>query len=160
MSLLTFADVRPWARAIKAKVLAREMPPWGADPDVGEFRNARVLSKAELDTLVEWVDSGSPEGLGTPPEFPTFPEGWNGSMNRPPDRVLELPIEFTLPPSGVIPTFTVWSQLPFDEDQFVEAIEMRAICRLEPTSDSGRCGKEARSASASRCPMTTIPSER
>jgi hypothetical protein len=125
MSLLTFADVRPWARAIKAKVLAREMPPWGADPDVGEFRNARVLSKAELDTLVEWVDSGSPEGLGTPPEFPTFPEGWNGSMNRPPDRVLELPIEFTLPPSGVIPTFTVWSQLPFDEDQFVEAIEMR-----------------------------------
>ncbi len=125
MSLRTFADVRPWARAIKAKVLAREMPPWGADPGIGSFRNARVLSQTEVETLVRWVDAGSPEGPGAPPPPPDFPEGWNGSMNRPPDRVLELPIEFTLPASGEIPTFTVWSQLPFGEDRFVEAIEVR-----------------------------------
>jgi len=125
MSLVTFADVRPWARAIKARVLARDMPPWGADVGVGEFRNSRVLSSSELETLVSWVDAGSPEGDGVPPRPPSFPEGWNGSMNRPPDRVLELPIEFTLPASGEIPTFTVWSELPFEADQFVEAIEVR-----------------------------------
>ena len=28
MSLMTFAEVRPWARAIKTKVVSREMPPW------------------------------------------------------------------------------------------------------------------------------------
>lgn len=125
MSLLTFAEARPWARAIKTKVLARDMPPWNADPGAVQFRNARVLSPMEVETLVEWVDAGAPEGPGVPPEVPSFPEGWNGSMNRPPDRVLELPIEFTLPASGEIPTFTVWSQLPFDEDRFVEAIEVR-----------------------------------
>ena len=32
MSLLSYEDVRPWAKAIKTKVVAREMPPWGADP--------------------------------------------------------------------------------------------------------------------------------
>ena len=31
MSLLSYEDARPWAKAIKSKVVAREMPPWGAD---------------------------------------------------------------------------------------------------------------------------------
>src|SRR5215471_4303018 len=39
MSLLTYEDARPWARAIKQRVLSREMPPWGADPAIGHFRN-------------------------------------------------------------------------------------------------------------------------
>src|SRR5580693_7558500 len=72
MPLLTFAAARPWARAIKAKVLAREMPPWDADPGVGEFRNARLLSQSELDTLVAWVDSGALQGPGAPPQPPSF----------------------------------------------------------------------------------------
>ena len=62
MSLLTYADTRPWARAIKQKVLAREMPPWFADPQVGTFRNQRGLTTAQIDTLVAWVDAGAPEG--------------------------------------------------------------------------------------------------
>ena len=39
MSLITYDDSRPWARAVKAKVLAREMPPWGADSSVRAYRN-------------------------------------------------------------------------------------------------------------------------
>src|SRR5437899_75242 len=31
MSLLTYQDARPWARSIKTKVAAREMPPWFID---------------------------------------------------------------------------------------------------------------------------------
>ena len=46
-------------------------------------------------------------------------------MSRPPDAVLDLPVEFELPASGELPTFTVWSQLPFDDDRLVEAIEVR-----------------------------------
>ena len=38
MSLLTFEDARPWARAIKQKVAARQMPPWGADPTSANSR--------------------------------------------------------------------------------------------------------------------------
>ena len=49
MSLITYDDARPWARAIKQKVVAREMPPWGADPHIGKFANDPSLSDAEID---------------------------------------------------------------------------------------------------------------
>ena len=40
MSLLTYAEARPWARGIKAKVASREMPPWFADPQYGSSRTS------------------------------------------------------------------------------------------------------------------------
>ena len=43
MSLLTYDQARPWAKSIRAKVAAREMPPWSADPKVGKFRNELSL---------------------------------------------------------------------------------------------------------------------
>ena len=62
MSLLRFEDSRPWARSIKQRVVAREMPPWGADPAIGRFRNDPRLSQAEIDAIVAWVDGGAPKG--------------------------------------------------------------------------------------------------
>jgi mono/diheme cytochrome c family protein len=43
MSLLTYEEVRPWAKAIKSQVLTREMPPWYIDRAVGirDFKNDR-----------------------------------------------------------------------------------------------------------------------
>src|SRR5216117_1773715 len=38
MSLLTYEDVRPWARAIKQRTSLREMPPWYIDRNVGIHR--------------------------------------------------------------------------------------------------------------------------
>src|SRR5919109_475510 len=53
MSLLSYEDVRPWARAIKSKVVAREMPPWGADPkETLKMRNDPSLSDAQIATIV------------------------------------------------------------------------------------------------------------
>ena len=50
MSLITYADARPWARAVKTKVLAREMPPWGADSSVRAYKNDASLTQTEIDT--------------------------------------------------------------------------------------------------------------
>src|SRR5262245_51346714 len=47
MSLLTFADARPWAKAIRHKVVNREMPPWGADRGHGEFANDPSLAEQD-----------------------------------------------------------------------------------------------------------------
>jgi hypothetical protein len=43
MSLLTYQDARPWARSIKQKVVAREMPPWHIDRNIGitKFKTIR-----------------------------------------------------------------------------------------------------------------------
>ncbi len=61
MSLLTYQEARPWAKAIKQAVLVKKMPPWFADPAYGHFSNDRRLSDADIKTLVAWVDSGAPE---------------------------------------------------------------------------------------------------
>src|SRR5579864_8232333 len=52
MTLLSYEDVRPWAKVIRNKVASREMPPWGADPDHSlKMRNDRSLSKAQIDKI-------------------------------------------------------------------------------------------------------------
>src|SRR6185503_6158170 len=48
MSLMTFAEVRPWARSIKTRVVSREMPPWHIDRSIGEYSNDPSLSDKEV----------------------------------------------------------------------------------------------------------------
>src|SRR5882672_6318246 len=48
MSLLTYRDARPWAKAIKSAVVATRMPPWYADPRFGTFENKPALSAGEI----------------------------------------------------------------------------------------------------------------
>jgi hypothetical protein len=60
--LTSYADARPWARAIRDEVLARRMPPWPAQPGVGEFENDGSLPPALAAILVAWADGGAPEG--------------------------------------------------------------------------------------------------
>src|SRR5215211_6489943 len=62
MSLMTYESARPWAKSIRQKVTSRQMPPWGADPAHGTFKNNPRLSQSEIDTIVEWVDAGAPKG--------------------------------------------------------------------------------------------------
>ena len=64
MSFLTYEDVRPWARAIKQKVTAREMPPWFIDRTVGitRFKDDPSLSDRDIQTIGAWVDAGAAKG--------------------------------------------------------------------------------------------------
>src|SRR5580765_20577 len=71
MSLITYRDVRPWARAIRDKVSTRTMPPWFADPGHGAFKNDRSLTQAQIDTIVKWVDADARQG--DPAQLPPLP---------------------------------------------------------------------------------------
>src|SRR5580700_3893210 len=64
MSLLTYNDVRPWAKAIKQQVVQRNMPPWYIDRAVGiqKFKNDPSLTDTEIATISKWVDDGAPMG--------------------------------------------------------------------------------------------------
>src|SRR6185369_6365347 len=44
MSLVTYKEARPWAKAIREKVITRAMPPWHADGSVGHWANDRRMS--------------------------------------------------------------------------------------------------------------------
>lgn len=75
MSLITYQEVRPWAKAIARQVSERTMPPWHASAEFnGVFANERTLTDEEIDTIVRWVEQGSrrgnPNDMPAPVEWP------------------------------------------------------------------------------------------
>src|SRR5262245_6540383 len=100
MSLITYAEVRPWARAIREKDQSREMPPWHAEAGYLPFRNDRSLTEREISTVVRWASEGAPQGDSADlPQLPDFAEGWQIGK---PDAVFEMPVDFSIPTTGVI----------------------------------------------------------
>jgi len=124
MSLMSYNEVRPWLRAIKSKVVSRQMPPWYAEGEPGKWHNDRRLMQAEIDTIVSWVEAGAPRGddsnLPAPPQMAS---GWNHPSGRPPDLIIEAP-ELTVPAEGESPWQNVYVKLPFQGDLWVEAAQV------------------------------------
>jgi mono/diheme cytochrome c family protein len=126
MSLITYADARPWARSIKAKVSQREMPPWYIERNVGvqKFQNDPSLTDAEINTIVKWVDAGSPQGnsadMPPPRAFPN--DRWTIGT---PDLIVSNAVEVTIPAVGPDwwPEWTVDSGLA--EDRWIKAVEIK-----------------------------------
>ena len=123
MSLLTYPDARPWAKAIKAAVVTQKMPPWFADAKFGHFANERKLTSEQIATIAAWADSGAPEGDAKDRPKPlTFVDGWNLK----PDLIVEMPTEFQVPASGAIEyQYMLVKGDFFPEDRWVSMAEMR-----------------------------------
>jgi len=123
MSFLSYEETRPWAKAIREAVLLKRMPPWYADPQHGKFSNDRSLSRAEIDTLVAWADSGARAGdAKDAPQPVEFLTGWNIGK---PDTEFEMPTEFEVPASGTIEYQYIVLPTNFSEDRWVQKVEVR-----------------------------------
>jgi len=128
MSLLTYKEARPWARAIEQAVLTRKMPPWQADPHYGEFSNDPRLNETEIATIKQWVDTGAKEGDPREmPAIPSYPDGWRIGK---PDVVIPIPKDFVVKTNG--PDQYEYFNVPtnFTEDRWVQAVELRPGNRL------------------------------
>jgi hypothetical protein len=124
MSLITYQNARPWARAIKNKVVAHEMPPWGASADSLKMANDRSLSPKDIETIVKWADGGAEKGDDKDlPPVPTFPAG--GWAFGTPDAVIDLPIESQLPATGEIPQISYFVKSPFPTDVWIQKMQVR-----------------------------------
>jgi hypothetical protein len=133
MSLLTYEDVRPWARAIKMRTglgpRAGVMPPWFVEQDIGiqSFKNDPSLRAEEIVKIAKWVDTGAPRGNAAdmPPSRPT--ESNDKWTIGEPDLVLRSAVVI-VPASGpdrwgdfgLVPT-------GLTEDRYVSAVEVREI---------------------------------
>ncbi len=124
---LSYEKVRPWAKAIREKVLLREMPPWPADPNGSlKFRNDARLSQHDIDTLAAWVNAGAPKGNDADlPSLPRFAQGWLHPKGIEPDLVISLPGEFQAPASGEIPYLRYMAEVPLSEDRWIAASQAR-----------------------------------
>jgi len=123
MSFLTYGETRPYARAIDKAVTGRTMPPWFADPTVGHFKNTKLLTDLEIETIGAWARNGAPEGDAKDrPEPVQFAEGWTIGK---PDIIVEFPRDVQLPATGVIDQSNLVVRARFERDMWVKAAEVR-----------------------------------
>jgi len=127
MSLLTYEDVRPWARSIKTKVTNREMPPWHIDRNIGitKFKNDPSLTDQEIATIAKWVDAGAPRGnpadMPPPRKFEELDQWFIGK----PDIVITSNKPYVLPAAGPDNIVDILVDPGFKEDMYVMAIESK-----------------------------------
>jgi hypothetical protein len=138
MSLITYKDARPWAKAIRERVVTRQMPPWHIDRSVGvqKFKNDMSLSDEQVDTIVHWVDSGAVEGnpKDLPPPKPLVTDNeWQGVRDGfgPPDLIIRSP-EYTMPAKHQDVWYRPMSDIPLTEPRWAKMVEIR------PTNLKGR----------------------
>ena len=125
MSLTSYAEVRPWSKAIREEIAGHTMPPWFADPQTStlHFANDRRLSEQEIKTILDWVDAGAPKGDDKDlPAMPKYAAGWTFGE---PDLVIEMPIDFEVPAEGELPMQNFYVPVPFSEERWVEKVELR-----------------------------------
>jgi len=123
MSLLSYAEVRPWAKSIVSRVTAGTMPPWHADPSTGGFENDRRLSAADKDAITRWAAAGAPEGdqKDLPPQ-PRYAQGWTIGE---PDAVLKMQEDYPVPANGTVAYQYFEVPTNFADDRWIQSIEVR-----------------------------------
>jgi hypothetical protein len=127
MSLVTYDEVRPWARSIRQRVAARDMPPWHLDKTVGvrHYKNDRSLSDSEIATVVRWADSGAPQG--NPADMPpplTFRAEADWFIGEP-DLKVTTPNDFTMYPNGPDWWIDQYAEVELTEDRWIKAMEIK-----------------------------------
>lgn len=120
MPLVTYQEVRPWSAAIREAVVRKAMPPWHADPHVGDYINDPRLTEREISTIVDWVKAGSPEGDPRDlPAAPVFQQGWHIK----PDVILSIP-ETTVAAGNQDDYEYIYVPTNFTEDRWIQAAEV------------------------------------
>ena len=99
-SLLTYAEARPWAKAIEEEVFERRMPPWGAVKGFGEFRNEQALNQEQLELIAQWVEGGAPEGESK--DLPPLPAPPKRSPVAPAGREIPIEGDFTIDRAAIV----------------------------------------------------------
>ena len=137
MSLVTYSEVRPWARALKARTAAREMPPWFIDKNIGiqQFKDDPSLSDDEIATIAAWADAGAPQG--DPADLPP-PREWaeRGKWSiGTPDLVISSPVSTV---EALAPDWYGMVNPPsptgLTEDRWIKAVEIKEVI----VDDEGR----------------------
>ncbi len=129
MTFMTYEEVRPWAPLIADRVERRTMPPYALNPYVGiqEMKNDKRLSADEIETILRWVEAGTPFGdpadLPPPVEIPLGGTFQAAQLFGEPDLILYT-TPYTVPASGGDQWWRPVIETGLTEDRWVQAIEV------------------------------------
>ena len=114
--------VQGWSPMMKEVMMTKRMPPAQVDPNVKHFINARYMDAQELQTLVHWIDAGSPRGVSeVDPLTLIEPPNFVWELGEP-DYIVDVPA-FTVPATGVLDYERVTINLPFEKDVWVKSVQ-------------------------------------
>jgi cytochrome c553 len=149
MSLMTYAEARPWAKSIKERVVRRDMPPWHLDKTVGirQYKNDRSLSDDDIATIARWVDNGAPQGNpGDMPPAPTFSSDAAWFIGTP-DLLVTTDQDFVMYPNGPDWWLDQFGEVKLTEDRWIKAMEIKpsnpkivhhaVVYAIEPNAPEG-----------------------
>ena len=127
MSLVTYEQARPWARSIRQRVAARDMPPWHLDKTVGirHYKNDRSLSDDEIATIARWADNGAPQG--NPADMPpalAFRSETDWFIGEP-DLTVTTPNDFTMYANGPDWWIDQFADVELTEDRWIKSMEIK-----------------------------------
>jgi hypothetical protein len=155
MPLMSYQDVRPWAKAIKASVSTKKMPPWFADSAHGKFSNDRSMSQTEIDTITAWVDAGAPEGdKKDKPAARTFVDGWNIPT---PDLVVGMTKPFPVPAGSKIDYQYIVIPTGLKEDKWVNLSPASPTSPIAPAKNAASTWAVAATKFCTSTPRATCP---
>src|ERR1051326_1964538 len=130
MSLVTYEETRPWAKAIRDRVTTRQMPPWHIDTTVGvtKFKNDMSLSQAQIDTIAAWVDQGAL--LGNAKDMPPArdwrnEDQWKGAKELGQPDIVVKSTDWTMPAHHQDVWWRPSTDIGLTEPRWVRAVEIR-----------------------------------
>jgi hypothetical protein len=133
MSLVTYEETRPWAKAIKSRTALRNrqgvMPPWYIEKDIGiqRYKNDVSLSEEEIAKIGKWADNGAPRGDASDMPAPRKFADANSWQIGTPDLVVVTP---DVHMKAVSPDW--WgdggsAETGLTEDRYVAAVEIKEV---------------------------------
>ena len=116
-----------WSPMIREVVMTKRMPPGQLDNKVGHrTKNMMNLTDAEIQTLVRWVNAGSPiDGESDPLANLTWPDTkWTlAETLGEPDLIIKIPPQ-PVPATGIVDYRDIPLDLGLTEDKWVRASEV------------------------------------
>jgi mono/diheme cytochrome c family protein len=126
-TMTSYEMIKGFSPMIREVLRTDRMPPYNADPHVGKFSDSKNLTKAEVQTLVHWIEAGAPRGEGKDPlgakRF--VAEEW--PLGKP-DLVLDVPA-YTIPASGVVDYQRPYVVNPLTEGKWLRASTVKVTSR-------------------------------
>lgn len=119
-AMTDYSDVEGFAPMIREVVRTKRMPPWSADPHIGEFLQSRELSVEEQQLLVRWIETGAPRGEGPDPLEERESDAVEWPLGKP-DLIVEAPA-FNVPATGIVDYQFPSVKNPSGEDKWVRAV--------------------------------------
>jgi hypothetical protein len=130
MQLSSYDQVRPWAPLIQLRVANREMPPYAYDHGIGiqDLQGDWRLEQTEIDTIVAWVNQGSPMGdadIVAPVADVKDPSEWNfaAALGQPDQIIPSVPID--IPANGNDLWHKHYVDTGVTQDRCIKAVQVK-----------------------------------